>query len=1004
MAFQATSGALLETDDGGIFRRTTPSSTSPLAYGDWTSLNGDLQVTEEHSCFYDHAAQVIFCGNQDNGDSQQSAVGSTTWNMVPQGDNFIADGAKVAVGYNGASSVQYWSRQFLGGFSRRTCSPACGASTLLGLLVTTNALPTFAGAFCAAHPTLLRCTDGGTQFYTVIAADSADATGAQMVLGTSGNVYESFNNGDNLTRINLPNGGVVGALAYGGVDTGTPHADVLYVGAAGTVANGALYLRPAGGALAAIANYPATAGAPTAIALDPANWKTAFVTDGVSVWQTPDATAATPVWNDITGNLPRLGELQILSIAIVPGGGTDAIVVGTDVGVFMTQANSLNCSGLGGACRTTWAPFGTMVPQTLAYSVVYDSTDDVLVVGTLGRGAYKLAAAHTITSGANHLYGASAADQPYEIDLPLVVTSINSHSGSIDITGSGGNFTLTFSGQTTTAIAVGSAPSVVQAALAALSTLSGVAVTVTQSGTTYTIDVQSPQNISDLTGQIVLTGTVPRTTSPLEFASLLQTQANATLEVAGDGAIRVQVDLTADGFLRIGQTGANSGRGLQGLKVTFPEPIVADSGGGRISLSARAVTFTPGPGLTPINRSFSLNLNVTYDSSSFQELGLSSSPTPFTFNGSATPDIEFRLHVSRSGSGPSHVSATAGSGGSLAAGTYFYVVTAVSASGESVASDEVSATLGSTGTITVSWSAVTGATGYRVYRGASAGAETDYYTVTGGSTTTLADDDTGTKTAGNPPSAGPSSAEVPVFLAGSTSYATIADLVSALQTAINAALVTYTGSSDANGDGVPDVLVCRPGDDPTATGPSACSGVGNRILFRGEKGVVSGLSIDVPARLDQGTHVDSANGAVTELGYAASQGETHTARASRFFLKDVNLTGTFDVIVQNLSVTANVGFLAVKATAQGTLGGTGCSRSRSTSASATRWAEQSPTRSTSVCSRTRSATATSCSTPPRPAARPSTPPPGSSPAPCRAGSGPSSRWPLTASCPAWPTP
>ncbi|HYR17642.1 MAG TPA: sialidase family protein, partial [Mycobacterium sp.] len=225
IAFQAVSGALLETDDGGIFRRSTPSSTNVLAYGDWTSLNGDLQIAEEHSCFYDHAAQVIFCGNQDNGDSQQSALGSTTWNMVPQGDGFIADGAKVAVGYNGASSVQYWSRQFLGGLSRRTCSPACGASTLLGLLVTTNAQPTLATAFCAAHPTLLRCTDTGTQFYTVIAADTADATGAQVVLGTSGNVYESLNNGDSLTRINLPNGGVVSALAYGGVDSGTSHAD-----------------------------------------------------------------------------------------------------------------------------------------------------------------------------------------------------------------------------------------------------------------------------------------------------------------------------------------------------------------------------------------------------------------------------------------------------------------------------------------------------------------------------------------------------------------------------------------------------------------------------------------------------------------------------------------------------------------------------------------------------------------------------------------------------------
>jgi hypothetical protein len=57
-------------------------------------------------------------------------------------------------------------------------------------------------------------------------------------------------------------------------------------------------------------------------------------------------------------------------------------------------------------------------------------------------------------------------------------------------------------------------------------------------------------------------------------------------------------------------------------------------------------------------------------------------------------------------------------GGSLSNGTYTYAVTAINAQGETLSSAEASVTLsGGTATqrITVSWSAVTGATGYRVY-------------------------------------------------------------------------------------------------------------------------------------------------------------------------------------------------------------------------------------------------------------------------------------------------
>ena len=75
--------------------------------------------------------------------------------------------------------------------------------------------------------------------------------------------------------------------------------------------------------------------------------------------------------------------------------------------------------------------------------------------------------------------------------------------------------------------------------------------------------------------------------------------------------------------------------------------------------------------------------------------------------------------------------------GTLGAGALYYVVTATTASGETVASNEQSVNLsGTTNTVTLSWSAVSGTTSYRVYRSATGGVETFFATT---AATTLVD-------------------------------------------------------------------------------------------------------------------------------------------------------------------------------------------------------------------------------------------------------------------------
>lgn len=88
-------------------------------------------------------------------------------------------------------------------------------------------------------------------------------------------------------------------------------------------------------------------------------------------------------------------------------------------------------------------------------------------------------------------------------------------------------------------------------------------------------------------------------------------------------------------------------------------------------------------------------------------------------------------------------SSTSTTGGTLAAGTYRAKITAINSRGETIASNEVSqVTTGATSTITWNWAAVSGATGYRVYRtlvNGAANSETLVTTLGAGATSFVSD-------------------------------------------------------------------------------------------------------------------------------------------------------------------------------------------------------------------------------------------------------------------------
>lgn len=338
-------GNLIEVDDGGVYRRTNPRSNT----GDWFGINGDLQVTEAHDVAYDSLSGTLITGNQDTGTTYQPNAGAETWVSLSTADggDVVVDNVSLA---SVNQSIRYTSFQNLGGF-RRTVWNASGD------LISTS-FPALTGF-------------SGGAFRTPVELNVIDPN--RLAIQGSGQTFETFNQGGSVTGLGVAgNGGISqNAIAYGGRRDGADNANVLWVGSGSDV-----FVRttPAG-ALAATPADP-TSSTIRDLAIDPDDWASVFVIDNNSVFATDDIGAS---WSDVTGNLLGLAS-TFYAAAFVPGPIIDAVVVGTNAGVFASLTDSLG----------TWIRLGSDLPNVLVYDLDYDATDDVLAAGTLGRGAWTL--------------------------------------------------------------------------------------------------------------------------------------------------------------------------------------------------------------------------------------------------------------------------------------------------------------------------------------------------------------------------------------------------------------------------------------------------------------------------------------------------------------------------------------------------------------------------------------------------------------------------------------
>lgn len=337
LAFDAN-GNLLESDDGGIYRRVQPT----LATGSWTSVIGNLDVIEAHDLAHDRVSNILVIGTQDNGTHIQVTSTQLDWRLLAGGDggDVAVDDGTLAP----AASLRYTSAQNLGSFRRRQFSNANVAGASI-------ALPTIADP----------------QFVTPIELNVADDT--RLLVGGLDNLYESTNV-TAATPILTPLGGPGAnrtAMAYGS----TVDVNAAYVG------KNAAVFRRSGATFVATAALPAGAAAVTDVAMDPTDPNVVFAIDDNQVFRSTNAGAS---WTDVTGNLPAIASQDFRTIEFMAGSTGEFVALGTRSGVYIAAVDA-----------STWSLLGAGLPDVSVFDLRFVPQQGVLYAGTLGRGVWSIA-------------------------------------------------------------------------------------------------------------------------------------------------------------------------------------------------------------------------------------------------------------------------------------------------------------------------------------------------------------------------------------------------------------------------------------------------------------------------------------------------------------------------------------------------------------------------------------------------------------------------------------
>lgn len=381
LAFSANDNDLLLASDGGIYRLQNPrvGNASP----EWKFVGQGLRITEiGHSVGYDHNTNTVFAGTQDVGVVRQTGD-SQVWDSLTGGD-----GNYVAAGYSGTTTTRYYMSNNFTSFYRRDftnpSNPDSFSSQTTLALKSSAAAANYSG-LDSTQNLGLGTDQAFTGFQRIPFAVNA-VNSSWLLMGRT-MVYASTDKGDTIRTIAAAAPTTyVTALVYGGFEGATGKAGVMVMARGNTV-----FVSSDDGVTFKSVT-PAGANSISHIALDPTNWRTGFAVDDSHIWLLTVAADGSVTAQDVTGNLSgSTGGFE--AVATWRRDTQLFIAAGARDGVYWLRTDDL--AGLAAATppNFVWSRLGDDLPNVVVTDLVYDATDDILVAGTQGRGAWTLSRA-----------------------------------------------------------------------------------------------------------------------------------------------------------------------------------------------------------------------------------------------------------------------------------------------------------------------------------------------------------------------------------------------------------------------------------------------------------------------------------------------------------------------------------------------------------------------------------------------------------------------------------
>jgi photosystem II stability/assembly factor-like uncharacterized protein len=322
-------GTVYQTNDGGIYQTTDGGVT-------WTDLSNGLGISQIYRIGTSATnPNINMTGLQDNGSRKFDAG---TWSYATGGD-----GCECIIDYQNPQNMY-------------------GSYVQGRIYATTDAWATTTTTISNNIP--------GTPTGSWVTPYVMDPVSPATLYAGYADVYKTTNRGSSWTAISS---GLTGStsktlktLAVAPSDNQTIYAatfDSLYI------------TRDGGSTWKSISKF-SPGNRMTYIAIHPSNPLTAWVTisryaAGKKVYKTIDGGAT---WTNVSGTLPNVPANTI----VYEKGSNDGLYVGTDVGVFYTNAS-----------MSDWIPFSTGLPNVIVTELEIQYSSGELRAGTFGRGLWK---------------------------------------------------------------------------------------------------------------------------------------------------------------------------------------------------------------------------------------------------------------------------------------------------------------------------------------------------------------------------------------------------------------------------------------------------------------------------------------------------------------------------------------------------------------------------------------------------------------------------------------